>query len=159
GQPIAVIEAMKMEHSVVAECNGRVVEVRADSGSQTTEGDILVVLEQTPDGTDTAVAAETVDLTAIRPDLQAVLDRHAILYDDARPQAVARRRASGQRSGTKNLADLCDEGYFVEYGALVVAAQASRRTKEDLIANTPADGIVTGIGNINGAQFGFDQSL
>ncbi|HLU01374.1 MAG TPA: biotin carboxylase N-terminal domain-containing protein, partial [Advenella sp.] len=121
GQPIAVIEAMKMEHSVVAECNGRVVEVRADSGSQTTEGDILVVLEQTPDGTDTAVAAETVDLTAIRPDLQAVLDRHAILYDDARPQAVARRRARGQRTARENLADLCDEGSFVEYGALVVA--------------------------------------
>src|SRR5690606_25457060 len=52
-----------------------------------------------------------------------------------------------------------DEGSFVEFGALVIAAQASRRSKEDLIANTPADGIVTGIGNINGDAFGYDGSL
>lgn len=159
GQPIAVIEAMKMEHSVVAEVNGRVVEIRAHKGHQTAEGDILVVLEQDMDTTDAEITDETVDLTAIRPDLQAVLDRHAILYDDARPDAVAKRRARGQRTARENLADLCDDGSFVEYGALVVAAQASRRTKEDLIANTPADGIVTGIGNINGAQFGYEQSL
>lgn len=159
GQPIAVIEAMKMEHSVVAEFNGRVAEIRADNGSQTAEGDILVVLEQALDGTDAELAVETVDLTTIRADLQAVLDRHAILYDDARPDAVAKRRGRGQRTARENLADLCDDGSFVEYGALVVAAQASRRTKEDLIVNTPADGIVTGIGNINGAQFGYERSL
>lgn len=159
GQPIAVIEAMKMEHSVIAEFNGRVVEVRADSGIQTTEGDILVVLEQDMDSADAEAAAETVDLLAIRPDLQAVLDRHAVLYDDARPDAVAKRRARGQRTARENLADLCDDGSFVEYGALVVAAQASRRTKEDLIINTPADGIVTGMGNINGTQFGYERSL
>src|SRR5690606_24697989 len=159
GQPIAVIEAMKMEHSVVAEFNGSVVEVRVNNGSQTAEGDILVVLEQALDDTDAEQAVETVDLTAIRPDLQAVLDRHAILYDEARPDAVAKRRARGQRTARENLADLCDDGSFVEYGALVIAAQASRRTKEDLIVNTPADGIVTGIGNINGAQFGYEQSL
>ena len=95
----------------------------------------------------------------MRPDLQAVLDRHAVLYDAARPEAVAKRRSRGQRTARENLADLCDDNSFVEYGALVVAAQASRRTKEDLIANTPADGIVTGIANINGAEFGYEGSL
>jgi len=159
GQSIAVIEAMKMEHSVVAECHGRVIEVRAVNGTQTVEGDILVVLEQESGSADVANHLKTVDLDFIRPDLQAVLDRHAILYDDARPEAVAKRRARGQRTARENLADLCDEGSFVEYGALVVAAQASRRTKEDLIVNTPADGIVTGIGNINGAAFGYERSL
>lgn len=159
GQPIAVIEAMKMEHSIVAEFNGRVVEVRAAKGDQTAEGDILVILEQELDGAGADVEIKSVDLNAVRPDLQAVLDRHAILYDDARPDAVARRRSRGQRTARENLADLCDDGSFVEYGALVVAAQASRRTKEDLIANTPADGIVTGIGNINGHEFGYDRSL
>jgi len=159
GQSIAVIEAMKMEHSVTAEFNGRVVEVRALNGSQTAEGDILVVLEQESGDTGVEAEAKAIDLNAIRPDLQAVLDRHAVLYDDARPDAVAKRRSRGQRTARENLADLCDEGSFVEYGALVVAAQASRRTKEDLIANTPADGIVTGIGNINGGEFGYDGSL
>ncbi|AHG62728.1 acetyl-CoA carboxylase family protein [Advenella mimigardefordensis] len=159
GQPIAVIEAMKMEHSVTAEVNGRVVEIRAEKGNQATEDDVLVVLEQDLNSTDAQAAAETVDLTAIRADLQAVLDRHAILYDDARPDAVAKRRARGQRTARENLADLCDDGSFVEYGALVIAAQASRRTKEDLIVNTPADGIVTGLGNINGDLFGYESSL
>ena len=159
GQSIAVIEAMKMEHSVISEFNGRVIEIRADKGNQAVDGDILVVLEQDLEGTDAKVAVEAIDLMAIRPDLQAVLDRHSVLYDDARPDAVAKRRARGQRTARENLADLCDEGSFVEYGALVVAAQASRRTKEDLIVNTPADGIVTGIGNINGDMFGYDESL
>ncbi len=35
-------------------------------------------------------------------------------------------------------------GSFVEYGPLVIAAQRRRRTVEDLIARTPADGLVAG---------------
>ncbi len=159
GQSIAVIEAMKMEHSVIAEFQGRVVQVRAQKGNQAVEGEILVVLEQSSEGSDTQQTVETIDLTSIRPDLQAVLDRHSVLYDEARPEAVAKRHSRGQRTARENLADLCDEGSFVEYGGLVVAAQESRRTKEDLIVNTPADGIITGIANINGDKFGYEQSL
>ena len=159
GQPIAVIEAMKMEYTVVADFNGRVVQVPAASGGNVLEGQILVLLEQESSGDDTDVVTDAIDLDAVRPDLQAVLDRHASLYDDARPQAVAKRRSRGQRTARENVDDLCDEGSFVEFGALVIAAQASRRSKEDLIANTPADGIVTGIGNVNGDAFGYDGSL
>ncbi|MFI5364965.1 MAG: acyl-CoA carboxylase subunit beta, partial [Candidatus Binatia bacterium] len=50
-------------------------------------------------------------------------------------------------------ADLCDPGTFVEYGALQVAAQRQRRSIEDLIENTPADGLVAGIGRVNGDRF------
>ncbi|MEG0151512.1 MAG: carboxyl transferase domain-containing protein, partial [Comamonas sp.] len=32
-----------------------------------------------------------------------------------------------------------------------IAAQTKRRSVEDLVANTPADGLITGVGNINGA--------
>jgi len=159
GQAIAVIEAMKMEHSIVAEFDGRVLEVRALKGEQAAEGEVLVVLEPESRSAGAASESQAVDLDAVRPDLQAVLDRHAVLYDAARPEAVAKRRSRGQRTARENLADLCDDKSFVEYGALVVAAQASRRTKEDLIANTPADGIVTGIANINGAEFGYEGSL
>lgn len=159
GQPIAVIEAMKMEHSIVAEFAGRVIEVRVARGDQAAEGDILIVLESEGGDTTTESEVQAVNLNAIRPDLQRVLDRHAFVYDEARPDAVAKRRTRGQRTARENVADLCDDKTFVEYGALVVAAQASRRSPEDLIANTPADGIVTGIGNINGASFGYDRSL
>lgn len=159
GHTIAVIEAMKMEYTVVAEFAGKVVELRATPGDIVQEDAILVVLEGESGIDEAEVEAQTVDLDAIRPDLQAVIDRHAKLYDDARPDAVAKRRARGQRTARENLDDLCDDGSFVELGALVIAAQSSRRTKEDLIANTPADGIVTGIGNVNGAQFGYEESL
>ncbi|MGE8317670.1 MAG: carboxyl transferase domain-containing protein [Comamonas sp.] len=159
GQPVAVVEAMKMEHSIVANCHGRVVEVRALKGEQAAEGEVLLVIEPENEQAAPEAVAEAIDLHAVRPDLQAVLDRHACLYDAARPDAVARRRSRGQRTARENLADLCDENSFVEFGALVIAAQSSRRSKEDLIANTPADGIVTGIGNINGTTFGYEQSL
>jgi len=65
----------------------------------------------------------------------------------------ARRHASGQRTARENLGDLCDPGSFVEYGGLVVAAQRQRRTVQDLIERTPADGLVAGIGAVNGSLF------
>ena len=55
----------------------------------------------------------------------------------ARPEAVARRRKTHQRTARENVDDLCDPGTFVEYGPLVIAAQRRRRTIEDLVKNTP----------------------
>src|SRR5690606_1540218 len=95
---------------------------------------------------------------AIRPDLQRVIERHARTLDEARPEAIARRHARGLRTARENIADLCDPGSFVEYGALTVAAQTRRRTMEDLAANTPGDGMVTGIGSINRGRFGAERS-
>jgi len=94
----------------------------------------------------------------LRPDLQRVVDRHAFTHDAARPEAVARRHAQGQRTARENIADLCDEGSFIEYGALAVAAQRSRRSEDDLMRNTPADGMVTGIGSINAHIHGPEAS-
>ena len=89
----------------------------------------------------------------MRPDLAEVQERHALGLDAARPDAVARRRKTGQRTARENIEDLCDAGTFVEYGPLVIAAQRRRRTIEDLIKNTPADGMVAGIGRVNGDLF------
>ena len=88
--------------------------------------------------------------TRIRPDLAEVVERHALGLDERRPDAVARRRKTGQRTARENVDDLCDPGSFVEYGPLAIAAQRRRRTLEDLIARTPADGLVAGIGRVNG---------
>jgi acetyl-CoA carboxylase carboxyltransferase component len=87
---------------------------------------------------------------APRADLRKLLDRQARALDASRPEAMAKRHAQGLRSARENIADLCDAGTFTEYGALAVAAQRSRRTAEDLIQNTPADGMVTGLGQVNG---------
>jgi acetyl-CoA carboxylase carboxyltransferase component len=46
----------------------------------------------------------------------------------------------------------------MEYGALAVAAQRQRRTMADLRRKTPADGVIAGTGQINGALFGEDKA-
>jgi len=161
GQTLLVLEAMKMEHELRAERDAQVLRVDARAGEQAAEGDLLMLL-----GAATAHAAEAAPAAAPaapaasgpRADLHEVLTRHALTLDAQRPEAIAKRHALGLRSARENLADLCDAGSFIEYGALAIAAQRTRRSEADLIANTPADGMVTGIGSVNGALFGDERS-
>src|SRR5208282_2389589 len=97
---------------------------------------------------------DEVDPGGVRADLAEVHERHEIGLDAARPDAVARRRKTGQRTARENIDELCDPGTFIEYGPIVVAAQRRRREMDDLIKNTPADGLVTGLATINGNLFG-----
>ncbi len=98
-----------------------------------------------------------VDQEPMRADLKEVLERHSRGLDEHRPEAVARRRKTSQRTIRENIKDLCD-GHFIEYGALAVAAQRGRRSMEDLMSKTPADGVVAGIGQVNGSLFGDDKA-
>ncbi len=158
GQPVVVLEAMKMEHVVAADCAGVVVEVRCAAGDQVAEGELLALVAPHRAGEAVAAQAAPRATKAVRDDLQRVIDRHALTLDAARPEAVARRRARGQRTARENVADLGAAHSFVEYGALAVAAQRSRRDIDDLRANTPADGMVTGIGSVNATLFGAERS-
>lgn len=49
GQPLVVVEAMKMEHAINAPADGKVAEVRFKVGDQVAEGEVLVVVEETAD--------------------------------------------------------------------------------------------------------------
>ena len=164
GQPLLVIEAMKMEHEIRAEAGGVVLQVSARAGELVTEGDLLMALGAAVEGaapalaTTAAVEPATPAAPALRADLRELQARHAHTLDAQRPEAVAKRHALGLRTARANLADLCDAGSFIEYGALAIAAQRSRRSLDDLVKNTPADGMVTGIASINGALFGEDKS-
>jgi acetyl/propionyl-CoA carboxylase alpha subunit/acetyl-CoA carboxylase carboxyltransferase component len=153
GQTIAILEAMKMEHVVTAPVAGRVARISAARGETLLKGQpILFIAPEAVAGIEAEVEAD-VDPDAIRPDLREVIDRHRFTLDEARPEAVAKRRRTGHRTARENIDDLVDAGSFVEYGALAIAAQRRRRTVEDLIAATPADGIITGVGTVNGALF------
>lgn len=162
GAQLGVLEAMKMEHLLQAPFAGRVIALLARAGDYLVEGQSLVQLEAVDAHALEADAHSERDLDEIRPDLRKVIDRHAHTLDANRGAAVAKRHAQGGRTARENIADLCeladDPGNFTEYGALAIAAQTRRRTLEDLIVNTPADGMVTGIGGINVKQFGPEKS-
>ena len=158
GSQVAVIEAMKMEHVVLATTAGRVQAVCVTPGSYIGANQVLLILEPVALSADDAAPIVPPDLNVIRDDLKAVQDRHAFLWDANRSAAVAKRHAQGGRTARENIAQLCDEGSFMEYGALAIAAQTRRRSLEDLIANTPADGMVTGIGTVNAPTHGPEKS-
>ncbi|GLZ32313.1 pyruvate carboxylase [Lentzea sp. NBRC 105346] len=132
-----VLEAMKMQH--VVRVNG---DVLVNVGDTVVEGQVLAL----GDAGEHAEEQAEIDLDFIRPDLAEVLARH----DFSRPEAAAKRHALGGRTARENIADLCED--FVEYGGLAIAAQRARRSLEDLIERTPADGLVAGIGRVNGER-------
>ncbi len=158
GQQVAVLEAMKMEHVVCAHAAGVIRQIDVCVGETMTEGAPILHLE--PNGQDGGAREESaeIDLDLIRPDLAETLQRKASVLDAQRPEAVARRRRTGQRTVRENIADLCDADSFVEYGALAVAAQRRRRSFDELRAMSPADGMIAGIGTVNGADFGEERA-
>jgi acetyl-CoA carboxylase carboxyltransferase component len=93
-----------------------------------------------------------------RPDLAEALRRRSLTRDTGRADVVARRHAAGRRTARENLADLCDDGSFVEYGGLAIAAQRGRRSVDDLVQRTPADGLIAGIARVNTALVGADRA-
>ena len=158
GQQLGVLSAMKMEHVVSAPVGGTVHALATAVGDVLQAGQALLFLEP---GDQLAAAEQEqfdIDPAAIRPDLQHVLDRLTLLLDSARPEAVAKRHAQGGRTARENVADLCDEGSFVEYGGLALAAQRSRRSMDELLRMSPADGLIAGLGTVNAALVGEDRA-
>jgi acetyl/propionyl-CoA carboxylase alpha subunit/acetyl-CoA carboxylase carboxyltransferase component len=153
GQTLAILEAMKMEHVLVAPFAGEVALTAAEPGAILAKDQVVIFV--IPSGAEETAAAEeqVVDPDHIRPDLAAVLARWEITGDEARPEAVARRRARNQRTARENIDDLLDPGSFLEYGAFALAAQRRRRSEEELLKMSPADGLVCGVGTVNAALF------
>ncbi|MDO8288241.1 MAG: carboxyl transferase domain-containing protein [Parvibaculum sp.] len=158
GQQIAVLEAMKMEHLVKANVSGIVRLIAAAPGEVLFEGQPLIFVEEKDVGAGAEVAEEKIDLDHIRPDLAEVRARIFTGLDEGRPDAVARRRKTNQRTARENIDDLCDEGSFIEYGSMMLAAQRRRRPMDELMKMSPADGMVSGFGAINGAHFDEEKS-
>ncbi|MBX3498728.1 MAG: carbamoyl-phosphate synthase large subunit [Alphaproteobacteria bacterium] len=153
GQPVAVVEAMKMEHVIAAPHAGIVRAITMAAGDVVREGFPIVFVQEAEVEGGAIAAAETVDLDHIRDDLKENIARHALTLDENRPEAVARRRKTGYRMPRENIARLVDPGSFDEYWPLIVARQHQRNTLEQLRRNTPGDGVVAGMCSINGALF------
>ncbi|HEY1832716.1 MAG TPA: carboxyl transferase domain-containing protein [Acidimicrobiales bacterium] len=161
GAVLVVLESMKMEHLVEAPSPGVIDSVLVAPADAVQAGDVLVSMTEAEEVATPTAATAAVDQTAagaLRPELAELEARVAATLDAGRPAATERRHAAGRRTARENIEDLCDPGSFDEYGALVIAAQRARRSIEDLTANTPADGLITGIGRVNGDLFGQDRS-
>jgi acetyl-CoA carboxylase carboxyltransferase component len=153
GQSLLIIESMKMEHEIVAVDSGTVRGVLVEPGDAVAANAVLFEVEAGVVSAPEDDVAEVLSPAAVRPEVTELRERVSNTLDAGRPEATARRHAGGRRTARENVADLCDPGSFEEYGALVVAAQRARRDLHDLIANTPADGLIAGIGRINGDHF------
>jgi acetyl-CoA carboxylase carboxyltransferase component len=150
GQQLMLIESMKMHHSIESTADGSVVELVASVGATVMEHAVVARVLAGEVTLDTAAQTTAEDPAHIRPDLAEVIARHEIGRDAARPDAVAKRRAVSRRTARENVADLVDPDSFVEYGPVVIAPQRRRRPVEELIAKTPADGMIGGLGTVNG---------
>jgi acetyl-CoA carboxylase carboxyltransferase component len=167
GEVLVVLESMKMEHVVEAAAAGTVRAVGVSAADAVQAGDVLLLIDE--DEMADAVATDEIAATAgaaaanhdagiVRPELAELRARTSGTLDAGRPAATERRHAGGRRTARENIGDLCDPDSFEEYGGLVIAAQRARRSTEDLVANTPADGLIAGIGRVNGDLFDNERS-
>ncbi|MEN9643595.1 MAG: hypothetical protein RL238_264 [Actinomycetota bacterium] len=150
GQQLMLIESMKMHHAIESSADGSVLVITVSPGATVMEGAVVASIEPGEVSVAELVADVVEDPAHVRADLAEVIARHDIGLDAARPDAVERRRKVHRRTARENVADLVDEGSFVEYGPVVIAAQRRRRELADLIARTPADGMVGGLGTVDG---------
>jgi acetyl-CoA carboxylase carboxyltransferase component len=158
GSNLLVIESMKMEHVIEAPEAGSVHSFSVSVGDAVQSGDVLLhfapsavdEIQTTPTPSAADVAS---DPGALRPELAELRQRTAATEDAGRPEATERRHARGRRTARENIEGLCDPGSFEEYGRFVIAAQRARRSRDDLIANTPTDGLIAGLARVNGDLF------
>jgi acetyl/propionyl-CoA carboxylase alpha subunit/acetyl-CoA carboxylase carboxyltransferase component len=158
GSAVVVLEAMKMEHVVALPAGGTVRRIVVRPGETVAAGQLLATVEHDAEGEEQAADGLPADLDVERHDLAEVRRRHEQGLDANRAEAVAGRHAAGRRTARENLADLVDAGSFLEYGPLVFAAQERRRSREELQARTPADGVIGGLADINRERVGADRS-
>ncbi|SOB74710.1 Biotin-requiring enzyme [Marinobacter sp. LV10R510-11A] len=158
GQTLAILEAMKMEHEIKAPTAGIIRGLPITNGEYVSESQVIAFIEPSDSDSQEEVIEQKIDLDYIRPDLAESFERHRLTLDEARPGAVAKRHKLNMLTARENVANICDPGSFMEYGALTFAAQRRRRDVEDLIRSTPADGLVAGIGAVNSETFDEDQA-
>lgn len=154
GQAVAVLESMKMQHVVSVHAGGVVRGLAAAPGSVLQAGAPILFLALDESMAMQAREEASFDLEEIRPSLAEVLERQRLGLDESRPEAVSRRHSRNLRTARENLAAVLDAGSGFEYQRLLLAAQRSTRSVEDLTRNTPADGIVIEVGTANAQDFG-----
>ena len=154
---VVIMEAMKMEHEIRAGTVGVVHSLNVNQGDAVYEDHALLYIDEQDVEVDQSLSASQLDLDELRSDVAEVIQRHDVTLDEHRPDAVEKRRNTNQRTARENIDDLCDEGSFVEHGQLALTPGTGLPI-EQVIRKFPTDGMITGVGSINGAQFGKEKS-
>ena len=155
GDSVLVLESMKVHVQVKSDVSGRVSELLVNEGDTVQRGEPLLKIEQNLVTSEAYVEQESVPQQKNEHPANAQFhQRQAMALDSHRQAAQQKRHAKGYRTARENLNDLCDLTSFQEYGQFAVAAQRRKRDYETLKSETAADGIITGIGNVNAELFG-----
>ncbi len=158
GDPVLVMEAMKMEHVVAASTSGILHSFTVQKGDAIYEASVVAFIEPRDDDQAKRTQQGARDPDQIRADLAELKSREKLRHDSHREAAVARRHKAGLRTPRENIADLCDPDSFVEYGGLTVAARRTRNSLDELMLSSPADGLIMGTGRVNGRVFADERS-
>src|SRR5207302_7165208 len=110
GQQLVVIESMKMEHVIAADDAGEVEEIAVAAGDTVNPGDVMIRLSPSRSGDAQGPYSppERHQNEQERADLAEVVDRHSMTLDERRPDAVGKRRGTGQRTAREDVDDLID---------------------------------------------------
>ncbi|MGK0307004.1 MAG: acetyl-CoA carboxylase carboxyltransferase component [Gammaproteobacteria bacterium] len=147
-QPLVIIEAMKMQTTLCAEVSGKVGQVYVSLDDECFVGMPLVDIHA--DGvSETKPKKVPVTQNTNQTLLHELRVRAALTLDEQRIEQHQKRQLKGYLSARENLQNLCSEDSFMEYGQMAVAAQRLRRDYDELKTATAADGVITGVGQIN----------
>jgi acetyl/propionyl-CoA carboxylase alpha subunit len=161
GQPVALMEALKMEHVITSTLSGVVRRVALAVGDVVFEGAPILFVEPAEVEGGAFTGANEIDLDQNRADVAQVRHFHQLTTDSARAEQTAKRHAQGKRTARENIADLCDEDSFMEYGPTVTAGRLRTDTFEEIeqrVLKTAADGMVIGVGRVNGELVGRENA-
>ena len=147
-----------MEHVIKSDIAGYLRQLTVTQGAVVYEGHPLAFVEPAEVGDAIEDAEEQIDLDYVRPDLQELLDILALGEDQNRSEWVQQRHAKGKRTQRESLADLVDPGSWVELGELVLPARHRIMSDDEMRRRAPADGMITGIGTVNGDLFPEDRA-
>ena len=154
---IAVIESMKMQTAITASVAGLITDIKVSAGQTIQEGQLICKVVESSQSSNVLDTQEPIS-DSVENALDQLNQQLAASLDSGRKKSIDKRHAKGYRTARENLRQLCDEGSFVEYGQLAVAAQRDRMSSEKLKAETAADGVITGLATINVQQFGEQAS-
>ena len=148
GDLLFLLESMKVHVRVEAEHNGTIGPVIVKRGDAVKRGATLSTCDIDSGSTPpTKKQTKRIGANSLTASFK---ERQALSLDSAREEARQKRHAKGYLTARENLANLCDENTFQEYGQFAVAAQRQREDYETLKTDTAADGIITGVGKVNG---------